>query len=406
MQQARVDKAVVSTESTAAGAVSKRATEDEDIRDKNHYVGAGWVVPLAGNHTLSSGLELRDGSYDNVKRKTENGVDRSALTDRYLIEERRLIGYLQDEWRLTGQHTLTPGLRVEQTRRVATDANGVVREGEHAAPMPSLHYRWEVAKNLNLRTSWTRTQRLGKYDQVNPLVTSNSGTLLNPDTAGNPNLLPERAHGLELGMERFFDGVRGVVGANAYYRDVKNFIQNSTRLEGTRYVQRPYNVAEARFWGLELDWRIPLAHKGAHELNFTGSHSEMRGRALNASTGTFGGVKDMPPRITTVGMDWTHRPTKWSIGANVNYQPAFTTDGLNDDGMREVKYRNASTLLDLYVTKVFSPLAELRLVAKNILSVKKSERSVRYSSNGNFASAEARTETSRPTLYLTYEARF
>lgn len=406
LQQARIDKAVASTESSAAGALSKRATEDEDITDRNHYAGAGVVVPVAKDHVLSSGLEWRDGSYDNLKRKTENGMDKSALGDRYRIEERRLIGYVQDEWRVGRKHWLTPGLRVEQIRRVAADAVGTVRESDHTAPQPSVHYRWEAQPNLNLRASWSRTQRLGKYDQVNPLVTGKSGTLLDPDTAGNPNLRPERAQGVELGLERFFEGMRGVVGANAYYRDVKDFIQNSTQLEGSRYVQRPRNVAEARFWGLELDWRIPLAHKGAHALNFTGSHAELRGRSLNAATRTYGGIKDMPPRITSVGLDWTHRPTKWSVGASVIHQPAFTTDGLNDDGVREIKHRNASTLLDLYVTKVFSPMAELRLVAKNVLSVKKRESAVKYASNGSFAGGEAKTETSNPTLYLTYEARF
>ncbi|MDP3227209.1 MAG: TonB-dependent receptor [Acidovorax sp.] len=406
VQQARIDRAVASTETSAAGVQSKRATEDEDIKDRNHYAGAGLVLPVAPGHLLSSGLEWRDGSYDNLKRKTENGADKSALGDRYLIEERRLIGYLQDEWRVGSKHWLTPGLRVEQIRRVATDGTGRVRESDHTAPQPSVHYRWEAQPNLNLRASWSRTQRLGKYDQVNPLVTGKSGTLLDPDTAGNPNLRPERSQGLELGLERFFEGLRGVVGANAYYRDVKDYIQNSTQLEGLRYVQRPRNVAEARFWGLELDWRIPIAHKGAHALNFTGSHAELRGRALSAAKGTYGSIKDMPPRITSVGMDWTHRPTKWSVGANVNYQPAFTTDGLNDDGVREIKRRNASTLLDIYVTKIFSPTAELRLVAKNVLSVKKRESAVKYASNGGFASGEAKTETSNPTLYITYEARF
>jgi iron complex outermembrane receptor protein len=114
----------------------------------------------------------------------------------------------------------------------------------------------------------------------------------------------------------------------------------------------------------------------------------------------------MPPRVTNLGLDWRHLPSKWSAGFAVNRVPAFTSDTLNPDGKREIKQRNASTLLDLYVGKVFSPAAELRLIAKNVLGVKKEEATTKYKADGSFEAAEAKVESSKPTIFVTFESRF
>ncbi len=157
---------------------------------------------------------------------------------------------------------------------------------------------------------------------------------------------------------------------------------------------------------MEIDWRVPLLRQGAYALTLIGSHAELRGEVLDAASGQYGDVRDMPPRITNLGLDWTHKPSLWSLGLSFNYQPAYTTLALNDNDERERKRRNASYLLDLYVGKVFSPTAELRLVAKNVLALKKREATIRFNANGDFVTAESRLEESEPTVYLTYEARF
>ena len=201
-------------------------------------------------------------------------------------------------------------------------------------------------------------------------------------------------------------GNRGIVGFNLYNRDVKDFIQKSTLQEGLRFVERPYNAGDARFWGAELDWRVPLLKKGAHELTFTGSHAQLRGEVSNAKTGGKDGVKDLPPSITNVGLDWHHLPTKWSAGFALNYSPGFTSNGLNPEGVRDIKSRNAATLLDLFASKIISSKAEFRLVAKNVLGLKKEESTTKYKANGTFDTTEVKVESSQPTIFLTFESRF
>lgn len=412
VQQGEEDKDKFTTERNSVGVVTKRTQEEETVREDQAYLGGGFDHQF-GVHALKMGAELRSTEYDKRKDVAEDNNDVGPLTpkaaganDIYNIEEIKSALFVQDEWRIAEAHWLTPGVRYERVARDATDRTGAMRSGTTAAPNPSLHYRWALNDDINLRASLARTVKLPKFDDVNPLVTLKAGTAADPDTAGNTELQPERATGIELGVEKFLSGNRGVVGANLYNRKLGDYIQKVTALEGARFVQRPQNVGEARFWGLELDWRLPLLSGGGHELNLTGSHAEMRGQVKNSTSGAYGDVKDLPPRITNLGLDWKHRPSKWSAGFGVNYQPEFTTDGLNPDGKREVKRLNEAILLDVYVTKVVSTVAELRLVAKNVLAVDKDEETTKYKTDGSFETREAKIERSSPTVYLTFESRF
>lgn len=410
-QQGRSSKEAFTAEKNASGTVSKRTQEIENIYDDQQYTGIS-ASTAVGTHTLKSGAEVRWTDYAKNKVKFEANTASGPLpqstpgaNDIYAVKERKTAAFVQDEWRLTDKHWLTPGVRYELTERSASDRNGVTRSGSHTAPNPSVHYRWEAANNWLLRSSLAQTLKMPKLDQVNPMVTTKSGTLASPDEAGNAELRPELATGLELGLERYFKGQRGVFGINVYQRDIKDFVEKDTRLEGTRWVKRPYNAGAARMWGAEFDLRWPLLDKGPHELTLSGNHTQMRGLVTSVTGRTYT-VKDMAPEITNLGLDWRHRPSGWSAGLSVNYAPAYTTDSVNDDGMREVKTRNAAKLLDLYLLKVFSPKAEVRFIAKNILSIQKDERTTKYAANGSFSSGENKVESSQPTLYVTFESRF
>lgn len=416
VQQGESDKDKYATEANGAAVLTKRTQEFENIQEDQAYMGAGAALPM-GAHLVKVGVERRDVEYEKRKTTFEASNTTNPLTpkapganDIYNIKEAKSVAYLQDEWRIAEVHWLTPGIRYERTQRDATDRNGVMRPSTQASSNPSLHYRWAATKDTNFRASVAQTLKLPKFDDVNPLVTlatgAGAGTITKPDKGGNADLKSEQAIGVEMGVEQFFWRNRGVVGFNLYNREVKDFIQKASLLEGTRFVERPYNAGDARFWGVELDWRVPLSHKGPHELTLTGSHAELRGEVSSAPTGGKVAVKDMPPRVTNLGLDWRHLPSKWSAGFAVNHAPAFTTDSVNPDGVREVKSRNASTLLDLYVSKVLSPKAELRLIAKNVLAVSKEEATTKFNANGSFNTAEAKFESSKPTLFITLEGRW
>lgn len=401
--------------STGAYTGAKRATEYEELKETINYLGAGFVLPLGQNHRLSSGIELRSSDYASRKPKTDQSfsatgvpgaiTNTTAVRDKFDISEDKLVLYVQDEIKLAAAHWLTPGVRYERVERDAKGGNNQALNSATLASNPSLHYRWAIRDNLNFRSSFAQTLKLPKFDQLNPLVENKTGSSSDPDKGGNAGLAPEKASGFEAGFEKLFLGNRGIVGINFYNRDVKDFIEERTRLEGSRYVKRPFNIGNAHFWGVELDWRFPLYEKHGHTLNIVGNHSEMRGRIESAS-GNKMDVKDMPVRVTNIGLDYRHRPTASFAGFSINYIPEFTRTSLNDDGVIEQKMTAARTGLDLYFGKAFSPLAEVRLIARNVLAVDKEERTIKRSNTGQATADEWKIERSKPTVMVTFESRF
>ncbi|MGQ0709766.1 MAG: TonB-dependent receptor domain-containing protein [Rhodoferax sp.] len=373
-----------------------------------------------GAHQWEAGALLQYARYDKRKNtwSSSNVASESAAiaglalktppgqNDVYTIDERQSALYLQDQWQLGERHGLTLGLRQEGVQRHAVDRAGAARDSSNTSPNPSLLYRWNITPAWTMRTSLARTLRHPKFDDTNPLVVTASGTLSSPDKAGNADLLPEQASALEWGLERNFAQNHGLVGVNLYYRNVADYIEKITRLEGSRYVQRPYNVGTARLWGAEFELRAPLVESRIHTLTLQATHAQMRGIISKTSNGTEQNVKDMPAHVTNLSLNWAHRPSNWSAGINLNHVPGYTSDTDNDSGEREIKKAGEMNTLDLYVSKAFSPQAEFRLVAKNVLSVAKREDKVVYTSAGAVKSGENKTESSQPSIYLTWECRF
>lgn len=422
VQETRVDKDVVTNvyKYNAAGVYTGRdfKTEREEIVEDYRQLGFGVAIPVAGWHLVRAGYEWRDGEYDSRKPKTKQtfnalGVpgpvtDDSAQRDLFNIEERKHIVYLQDEIHIARDHWLTPGVRYEYTARDMRGANknGVQFEDDSsvASTNPSLHYRWAITKNLNFRASLSQTVKLPKFDQLNPtLDTSTAGTLVAPYKGGNAGLKPEKAFGIEAGFEQAFAGNRGLVGLNFYERHIEDFIENRTHQEtisgSSRFVTRPFNVGEAHIYGMEIDVRFPLYEKGGHILNLVGNHSILRGRIDSPGKGEID-VKEMPPRVTNLGLDYKYRPAGLFAGFSVNHVPRFRTQSVNDSDEDEIKTWYARTNLDVYVGKIFSPLAEVRLIGRNLLKVKKEETTLKGTTY------EHKVEYSEPTVMLTFESRF
>jgi len=408
IQQGVIEKDKRATERNAAGTLTKSETEKEKVQEDGLYAGMGGMITLNKMHSVSSGIEWRNDEFDNNKQKRNvlTGVITADPKERFNVKENKVIVYAQDEIRLSENQWITPGVRYESTDRTATDSNSVSQRSKHAASNPSLHYRWAVSPDVNLRASVANTYKLPKFDQFNPLVTTKAGTLADPDTAGNSSLKPETATGIDFGIEKFFASGQGVLGINFYNRAVSDYIEQSTKLEGSRFVKRPYNAGDARFKGIEIDWRLPVMRTGGHSISLVGNHSEMRGKLDYAAIAGSGDVKDLPPRVTNLGFDWRYSPSQLTGGMSLNLQPTYTTRGQNDDGVTEMKTRNASKLLDLYVGKSFGPLAEIRLIAKNILSVDKEEETRQYTAAGVLSKRESKIETSEPTILVTFESRF
>jgi outer membrane receptor for ferrienterochelin and colicins len=414
-QEGSQDKIKTIVERTAVDVINKRAEEVEELEDAMDYVGAGVTIDFS-QHRLKAGVEYRDTDYLKTKTTAEakNATDpllakAPGANDIYQIAEEKNIVFLQDEWRLASSHWLTAGVRYEGVDRFAEDRTGAFRRSDNSSFNPSIHYRWAITGDINFRASLAQTLRLPKFDWVNPLVTTatgaNAGGITNPDKGGNAALDPEKALGAEASIEKYFNNDNSLLSFTLYDREVEDYIEKSVRLEEGRYVERPYNAGNAEFWGAEWELMHSVLQATNHHLDVKIGHSELHGR-INNKSGADAEIKDMPPRMTNLGIDWTYKPMRLISGASINYTPAYDRTSINDDAVMENKTRNEAILLDLYLSKSLGDYWDIRLIAKNLLKIEKDETTSKFKADGSVNSLEDKVEESEPVFLLVLDTRF
>jgi iron complex outermembrane receptor protein len=403
-QRGGEEKDKTALEYNAAGALSKTTLENDDKDEREWYVG-GKGERKIGQHKLSAGLEYKDKSRIDKKTKLENGaVKDPGRGDQFDIEELRWTAWLQDEIDLGGGHHLTPGLRAFRNKQSAIDGLGLASGGTITASTPALHYLWRMNPRNNLRASLTKTLKPPKFDDLSTVTETPGGanSASNPMKSGNPELRPEQAVGVELGWDHFLPRAGGVLGANLFHRDIEDLVEKRTELEGANYVERPYNVGDARVWGLELDARPRMDSIGLPELmlrfNYTRLYSE-----IESSPGVKTRIKDQPPYVYNIGFDW--QLPKWDAawGVNYNYTPKFLknpTEPLKPDDEAEQR------LLDLYIMKRLNKDLALRLTAANLLDMVKDKDKIELNTAGQQTKFTQESERGGRAFYIALEGKW
>jgi outer membrane receptor protein involved in Fe transport len=160
------------------------------------------------------------------------------------------------------------GLRYQYTdlsiEDFTVDAEDQRADTDYGILLPSAHLRFNLDESQRITASVARTLRRPDFNQLSPaLLTAELG---DNDLLGNPELEPEKAWGIDLGWERRI-GRGGVVGINAFYRDIADLIEiANTGLEGDEgpgtFVLQPRNSGDGEVWGVELDLSTPLTAFG------------------------------------------------------------------------------------------------------------------------------------------------
>jgi iron complex outermembrane receptor protein len=397
------EKDKTALEYNAAGTLTKTTLEHDDKDEQEWYAGGKFARAL-GRHKLSSGLEYRDKARQDEKTKLENGAPKAAgRGDTFDIDEQRWVAFLQDEIDLAGGHFLTPGLRAQWNEQAAVDGLGQTTGGRTDNVSPSLHYLWQVNGGNNLRASLTQTLKPPKFDELSTVTESKSGTTSDPDKSGNPNLGPEKALGAELAWEHFLPRAGGVLGANLFYRDIQDKIEERTELEGARYVSRPQNVGDARVWGVELDARPRMDIIGLPELMLRFNYTRLFSELKNAATGLETRIKDQPPYVYNVGFDWQLPKQDAAWGVNYNYTPRFIK---NPAETTKLDPESEQKLLDMYVMKRLSKDFALRFTASNLLDMKKEKDKSGFTSGGVLSKNTVETERGGRGFFLALEGKF
>lgn len=203
--------------------------------------------------TVGTQLEKRKLDVSNVTSGAATDLD--AELDRYVV-------WGQNEWDLAG-NTLTAGLRAEALVTRSGFAGAPLAERRSSFLQPSVHLRVPLNDDSQWRANLARITRQPRvWDLIDRTVPSQGGnSIVNPDTAGNPDLRAETAWTLDAGYERRLPQ-QGQVGANLFVRRVSDTLASRTSLDGGRWVERRVNAGDATVWGLELDAKAGLAWAG------------------------------------------------------------------------------------------------------------------------------------------------
>lgn len=212
---------------------SEAEAEAVDARDDETGFRLSHKRMLGDSANIELGLDYRhkkrDITYTNLAWEAEDEGDPveyepdSVLSS--VIKEKRLDPYLQFNGK-AGALRWEAGLRHEMTdsdiRYVEDGRLEGLSSKDYNEFLPSLHFRWDLTEADRISLSLARSIKRPNFNELIPAVLD--GEFGDNDYAGNPQLKPEIANGLDLGYERRL-GNQGVFGINVFYRKIRNLIE-------------------------------------------------------------------------------------------------------------------------------------------------------------------------------------
>jgi outer membrane receptor for ferrienterochelin and colicins len=342
---------------------------------------AGGAAEAPGReHNLVGGVELEGVQRREARSLVQDG--QPVLTefgDNFEASTLRAATYLQDEWALTPNWALHAGLRWEALSTTG-DAGASATEprpsNRSSVWTPLVHLLWkpDPKRRDQVRLSLTRsyrspsTQSLIARPAVNPrFPVDGPNEPTSPDSAGNPDLRPELATGIDLAFERYIDG-GGVLSANLFRRRISDLMRRVITLEDVswspvpRWVARQQNIGNATSYGLELEakHRLDQLVAGALPVEMRSNLAFFRS-SVDGIPGPDNRLDQQPDLTANVGADYRIRSLPLTLGGNLNYVPGYRAQ-LAPDRRVEV---DRKLVIDAYALWTFSPAVGLRLLANN-----------------------------------------
>lgn len=264
------------------------------------------------------------------------------------------------------------GLRYETTDTTIEDltAPAALRRTDNSYDelLPSASLRYQLNDTDRLILSAARTVRRPNFNQLSPATLEEE--FGDSDFVGNPNLEPETAWGVDVGFERRL-GRRGVIGINAFYRDITDVIEETNTGEtgsagaGT-FVYTVDNVGDGEVYGVEFDLSTPLDFVGMPStgvfLNYSWLDSRIDDflgeRRFNAQSDfvlNFGFTQDVPT---------------WGLAFGATYRE-------QGDAFSRVLAEEVTTSygadLEVFIEKQIASNVIIRLTGSNLLDASKDE---------------------------------
>lgn len=325
------------------------------------------------------------------------------------IEETRIDPYVMVSGE-AGAMKWEAGLRYETTDTTTTDFTVApadqVNDNDYSFLLPSVSLRYALSSDDRLTISAARTVRRPNFDHLSPATLEEE--FGDSDFLGNPNLQPESAWGLDVGFEHRI-GRRGVVGINAFYRDITDLIEETnTGVEGSggpgTFEYTVDNVGDGQVWGLEFDLSTPLDFLGMESTGVFLNYSW-----LDSSIEDFIGDRRFNSQSDYVlNVGFTHDIPTWGAAFGATYRKQGDAESRV---LAEEVVTSYGGDLEIFIEKQIFSNAVIRLTGSNLLDSSKDEVFDKFDSVGDqiardYDEYELETESAGPVYQLVMRIAF
>jgi iron complex outermembrane receptor protein len=362
---------------TLAGAPTRLQEDSTDSRDRSWTLMGKFSRSLQNDHSLVLGVE-GEGNTRHQNRVTRvNGLPQAGLGefgDDLDASTTRIAAYAQDEWNVGKRWDFYAGLRWEGIRTESSAANYAVSNRSSVfTPLAHARYKLDPAGRENIRLSLTRSYRSPQLSDLIARPSINATEphdISTPDRAGNPDLKPELATGLELGWEKYLNK-GGLLSVNLFARRISNLMRNTVGdapevvpwSATPRWVSRPQNIGKASTAGVELEakFRLDEYWDGALPVNVRSNLSVFTSR-VDSLPGPNNRLDAQPRATANLGADYRLRHLPLSLGASLNWTPSST---IRQSALTEVT-TSRKLVTDAFALWNLTPEQSLRLSASNL----------------------------------------
>lgn len=228
---------------------------DNDADEHITTLRVDQAIPLTGHATLEFGYKgLFRSLYSDFRNLYEQGGDyiydtRSSNIFNYNDRIHAAYGLLRGH---TGDKAepkvrYEAGLRFEQMNYQGASSGAKNFEKSYANAFPNVMVAYTTGKDAFVKFAYGKRINRPDLGELNPFLDITDS--LNPHT-GNPDLVPEIVHALELGYNKDWSGFQ--LTANLFYRKGKNTIMNYVFLDSVGHaLSKPVNIGTSETYGLE-----------------------------------------------------------------------------------------------------------------------------------------------------------
>ncbi|MFN3305364.1 MAG: TonB-dependent receptor, partial [Roseateles sp.] len=332
----------------AIGGVSTERVQDDrsKVEEDQTSLSGRWSLKTAQEHQWVTGLEAERSQRTQVVDTLVNGAPLPGLVrfgNTLATRNQRFAAFTQDEWSPSRQWSFYAGIRYERIETTVAAA-GSLPETRNVSQVtsPLFHVLWKPAAfpKDQVRLALTRSYRapnlndLAARPSINTTYPDGPNYQTHADRAGNPDLKPELATGVDLSLEHWLP-TGGIISGSAFLRNISGVVNRQVLLEtvswdtAQRWVSRPRNTGSARTMGLEFEfkarmdelWEDAPAELQMMLLRFNAAvfKSEVQG-----IPGRNNRLDQQPRGSFNIGLDhrWTAWGQKFGSGFNANYVPA------------------------------------------------------------------------------------